>query len=142
MATMLVCRELATLNRKRPHGQARLQKAMELEECLRSVVPLALETKLAFISRAPYGPMFSLLKKLHIKRGLNECFIHQHKSEIPHTECASIDVRTLNRVKDKIFFPLKDALIVCLALGTDGRLLRGKGEAVGGSSGQMKEALC
>jgi len=105
MATMLVCRELATLNRKRPHGQARLQKAMELEECLRSVVPLALrQTKLAFISRAPYGPMFSLLKKLHIKRGLNECFIHQHKSEIPHTECASIDVRTLNRVKDKIFF--------------------------------------
>lgn len=79
---------------------------------------------------------------MHIKRDLNECFIHQHKSEIPHTESASIDVRTLNRVKDKIFFPLKDALIVCLALGTDGRLLKGKGEAVGGSSGQMKEALC
>lgn len=62
IATMLVCSESATLNRKRPHGQARLQKAMELEECLRSVVPLALrQTKLAFISTAPYGPMFSLL---------------------------------------------------------------------------------
>ncbi len=28
-----------------------------------------------------------------------------HKSEIPHTGSASVDVRTLNRVKDKIFSP-------------------------------------
>lgn len=80
-------------------------------------MPLALrQTKLAFISTAPVSNVFSALpsnlhlqwstkkKKLHIKRDLNECFIHQHKSEIPHTESASIDVRTLNRVKDKIFF--------------------------------------
>lgn len=65
-----------------------------------------------------------------------------HKSEIPHTRSASVDVRTLNRVKDKIFFPLEDALIVCFSLRTDGRSLRGKGEAVGGSSGQVKETLC
>lgn len=51
IATVLVCSERATLDRKRPHGQARLQKAMELEEFLRTVVPLALgQTKLPFIS--------------------------------------------------------------------------------------------
>lgn len=62
IATMLVCSEMATLGRKRPHGQARLQKAKELEEFLRSVVPLALrQTKLPFISTARFAPMFSLL---------------------------------------------------------------------------------
>lgn len=59
-----------------------------------------------------------------------------HKSELPLAGSASIDVKAWNRVKDKIF------LIVSLALGIDGRSLRVNGEAVGGSSGQVKEALC
>ncbi len=51
IATVLLFSKMAILDRKRAYGQTRLQKAMELEEFLRTVVPLALgQTKLPFIS--------------------------------------------------------------------------------------------